>query len=103
MLSLRPYRRSNGALSSPRGSVRRTATVAAVGAAAQRRPAAPAGASPLEPETRMRVLVVDDERSIRALCRVNLQLAGLEVLEAEDGEEALQQVERSGRTSCSWT
>jgi len=36
-----------------------------------------------------RVLVADDEPSMRALCRVNLQLEGLEVLEASDGEEAL--------------
>jgi len=30
-----------------------------------------------------RVLVVDDEPSIRLLCRVNLELAGYEVLEAD--------------------
>jgi CheY-like chemotaxis protein len=53
-----------------------------------------AGVDPLETTSRLRVLVVDDESSIRALCRVNLQLGGLDVLEAEDGEEALQLVER---------
>ena len=37
-----------------------------------------------------RVLVVDDEPSIRLLCRVNLQGEGMEVLEASDGEGALQ-------------
>ena len=37
-----------------------------------------------------RVLVVDDERSIRMLCRVNLASAGIEVLEAADGAQALE-------------
>ena len=36
-----------------------------------------------------RVLVVDDEASIRLVCRVNLEVSGFEVLEAEDGETAL--------------
>ena len=36
-----------------------------------------------------RILVVDDEPSIRLICRVNLDASGLEVLEAEDGETAL--------------
>jgi DNA-binding response OmpR family regulator len=36
-----------------------------------------------------RVLVVDDERTIRLLCRINLELGGFEVLEAEDGRSAL--------------
>jgi DNA-binding response OmpR family regulator len=36
-----------------------------------------------------RVLVVDDERPIRLLCRVNLALAGMDVLEAADGVEGL--------------
>ena len=35
------------------------------------------------------MLVVDDERSIRMLCRVNLAASGIEVLEAEDGLTAL--------------
>ncbi len=43
-----------------------------------------------------RVLVVDDERSIRLLCRVNLGASGMDVLEAADGEEALE-VARSER------
>lgn len=34
------------------------------------------------------VLIVDDEPSIRLLCRVNLELEGLEVLEAGTLEEA---------------
>ena len=37
-----------------------------------------------------RVLVVDDERSIRLLCRVNLAASGIDVLEAEDGNQALE-------------
>jgi two-component system alkaline phosphatase synthesis response regulator PhoP len=37
-----------------------------------------------------RVLVVDDERPIRLLCRVNLALAGMDMLEAADGEEGLE-------------
>ena len=37
-----------------------------------------------------RVLVVDDERSIRLLCRVNLLASGMEVLEASDGRAALE-------------
>jgi DNA-binding response OmpR family regulator len=36
-----------------------------------------------------KVLVVDDEEGIRVLCRVNLELEGYEVIEAPDGEEAL--------------
>jgi DNA-binding response OmpR family regulator len=36
------------------------------------------------------VLVADDEPPIRLLCEVNLALAGMEVLTAADGEEALQ-------------
>jgi len=36
------------------------------------------------------VLVVDDERSIRLLCRVNLAASGMEVLEASNGHEALE-------------
>jgi DNA-binding response OmpR family regulator len=39
--------------------------------------------------SKRRVLVVDDEPSIRLLCRVNLAAAGMEVLEAVDGEHAL--------------
>ena len=40
--------------------------------------------------TRRRVLVVDDEPAIRALCRVNLSVSGMDVLEAADGETALE-------------
>jgi DNA-binding response OmpR family regulator len=36
-----------------------------------------------------RVLVVDDEPSMRLLCSINLKLAGFEVSEAADGAEAL--------------
>jgi CheY-like chemotaxis protein len=37
-----------------------------------------------------RVLVADDEPAMRLLCRVNLQVEGVEVLEARDGAEALE-------------
>jgi len=38
---------------------------------------------------RLRVVVADDEPPIRLLCQVNLAVAGMEVLQAADGEEAL--------------
>jgi len=37
-----------------------------------------------------RLLVVDDEPSVRLLCRVNLQFAGFEVAEAENGAQGLE-------------
>lgn len=41
------------------------------------------------------VLLVDDERSIRTICRVNLEGDGFSVAEAADGSEALEQVRQS--------
>ena len=41
------------------------------------------------------MLVADDEPPIRLLCQVNLSLAGMDVLQAADGREALEQA-RSG-------
>ena len=41
-----------------------------------------------------RVLLVDDERSIRTICRVNLEGDGLAVTEATDGSEALEAIRR---------
>jgi DNA-binding response OmpR family regulator len=38
------------------------------------------------------VLVVDDHRPLRALCRAGLEEAGFRVLEARDGQEALESV-----------
>jgi len=38
-----------------------------------------------------RVLVIDDEAPIRLLCRVNLEAEGMEVLEAPDGPQGLEQ------------
>ena len=38
----------------------------------------------------MRVLIIDDEPDVLLLCRVNLQYAGHEVLEAVDGERGLE-------------
>ena len=40
-----------------------------------------------------RVLVCDDTEQIRALIRVNLELEGYEVVEADDGQEALRILE----------
>jgi CheY-like chemotaxis protein len=40
------------------------------------------------------VLVIDDEGSIRTLCRVNLRASGMEVLEAENGEQGLELARR---------
>jgi CheY-like chemotaxis protein len=40
------------------------------------------------------VLLVDDERAIRTICRVNLEGDGLAVTEAADGGEALERVKR---------
>jgi DNA-binding response OmpR family regulator len=37
-----------------------------------------------------KVLVVDDEEGIRVLCRVNLELEGYEVIDAADGQTALE-------------
>jgi CheY-like chemotaxis protein len=41
------------------------------------------------PAPTRRVLVVDDELAMRALCRVNLTVSGMAVVEARDGVEAL--------------
>jgi DNA-binding response OmpR family regulator len=49
-----------------------------------------AGAS-LAPRT---VLVVDDDAPLRALCRATLDEAGFRVLEAADGDEALELIAR---------
>ena len=38
----------------------------------------------------MRVLVIDDEPDVLMLCRVNLELAGHEVIEATNGEAGLE-------------
>jgi DNA-binding response OmpR family regulator len=40
------------------------------------------------------VLLVDDERAIRTICRVNLESDGFAVVEAADGDEALARVGR---------
>jgi CheY-like chemotaxis protein len=41
---------------------------------------------------RRTVLVVDDEPDVLLLCRVNLEFEGYEVIEAADGEEAMERV-----------
>jgi DNA-binding response OmpR family regulator len=43
-----------------------------------------------------RVLVVDDEPAVRLLCRVNLQFAGFEVVEAENGAQGLEIAQNQG-------
>jgi DNA-binding response OmpR family regulator len=43
-----------------------------------------------------KVLVVEDEPSMRFLCRVNLEMTGFEVLEAATGQEALDHVDAPG-------
>lgn len=43
-----------------------------------------------EPRPRLRVLVAEDDFAIRLMCRVNLALEGMEVVEATDGVEALE-------------
>ena len=45
-------------------------------------------------ESTPRVLLVDDERAIRTICRVNLEGDGLAVSEAGDGSEALEAIRR---------
>ena len=40
------------------------------------------------------MLLVDDERAIRTICRVNLEGDGFAVLEANSGAEALEEVRR---------
>src|SRR6185312_16303732 len=41
-----------------------------------------------------RVLIVDDDASVRLVCAVNLEAEGLHVLEAADGHDALEQARR---------
>ncbi len=43
---------------------------------------------------RPRVLVVDDQESLRSLIRMNLELEGIEVVEATDGHDGLEAVQR---------
>ena len=41
--------------------------------------------------SKMQVLVIDDEAPIRLLCRVNLEAEGMKVIEAADGPTGLEQ------------
>ena len=41
---------------------------------------------------RQKVLVVDDEPDVLLLCRVNLEFEGYDVIEASDGEQAMERV-----------
>jgi CheY-like chemotaxis protein len=47
------------------------------------------GAAAVRSPVARRILVVDDEPSVRMICRFNLAAAGMEVREAVDGSEAL--------------
>ena len=40
----------------------------------------------IQPRDQLRVLVIDDEPDVLLLCRVNLSLSGMDVIEASDGE-----------------
>jgi two-component system, OmpR family, alkaline phosphatase synthesis response regulator PhoP len=62
--------------------------------APERRQAESAGSGHAVRNETRRVLVVDDEHSIRLLCRVNLAASGMEVLEAGDGHAALELARR---------
>jgi DNA-binding response OmpR family regulator len=53
-----------------------------------------AGSATAASGTARRVLVIDDERAIRLLCRVNLAASGMEVLEADDGRTGLELARR---------
>jgi two-component system chemotaxis response regulator CheY len=48
-----------------------------------------------------RVLVVDDEPDIRTVVRLSLQKADYEVLEAENGENAIEAIMMARTGSCS--
>jgi CheY-like chemotaxis protein len=75
--------------------VLRCAASAGGGDAARGRGAPDRRASqPGQPSRQPRVLVVDDEAAIRLLCRVNLRLAGMEVLEAANGAVAIELARR---------
>jgi signal transduction histidine kinase/CHASE1-domain containing sensor protein len=52
-------------------------------------PAASVSSSPTLPKLRGTILVVDDESHVREMTALALQMAGLEVIEAPDGENAL--------------
>ena len=43
-------------------------------------------------EKHKRVMIVDDEASLRALVRVNLEVDGFDVIEAVDGNDALEKM-----------
>ena len=67
------------------GRVLKAPLIGAVGTRYRDDPRAPGPGSTSE----ARILIVDDEPSIRLICRVNLDASGFEVLEAEDGETAV--------------
>jgi DNA-binding response OmpR family regulator len=50
----------------------------------------------MDSDSKRTVLVVDDDAALRTLCRVHLEEAGFRVVEASDGDEALEAI-RAGR------
>jgi DNA-binding response OmpR family regulator len=63
-----------------------------VDAASHRLDPAPTRGSTERTGRRRRVLLADDEPSMRLLCRINLDLAGYDVVEAETGAAALEEM-----------
>src|SRR5579875_3307125 len=53
-------------------------------------------AAPVRQQAPRRLLVVDDEPTIRLICRINLRLAGFEVVEAADGATAVELLRDGG-------
>ena len=50
-----------------------------------------------------RVLVVEDEASIREMVALNLKMAGWEVVEAPSAERALELMHSGERCDAAWT
>jgi CheY-like chemotaxis protein len=65
------------------------------GAPAERRLRSVSSGADPHREARPKLLLVDDEPSMRLLCRINLDLAGFDVVEAENGAEALEKLGES--------
>jgi DNA-binding NtrC family response regulator len=63
------------------------------GAESHKHPVRTKAVTRMDAEGRRTILVVDDERDVVAIARVNLELAGFEVIEAFSGEQALQRMQ----------
>ena len=51
----------------------------------------------------MRALVVDDSRAVRMIIGQILREIGMEVFEAANGREALEQMRRNPDSNCCWS